>query len=342
MRQVLAGRIRAPASDLDREELVELCDLLVDLEDLRRDVRDHEVSERLRALTNVQAGLSRLRGVSSVAAILDRAPVEVCRTGGFDRAMLFRVRDSQMIVEAVHIEDDPDGAAELLQFSRNHPADLTHLLLETEMIRRRVPMVVSDPQNDPRVHRPIVEACDTRSYVAAPIMPEGRVIGFLHADRYLQRRHVDEFDREVLWAFAEAFGYAYERTLLNERLRAQRDQVRGMVASTEQLMDELCDAEIAVSGVDGEDPETTGRAAAMLASSPSRLDQLLTRREVEVIKLMAAGETNSGIASRLVISEGTVKSHVKHILRKLRAANRAEAVSRYLRISALGGRSSGG
>jgi DNA-binding NarL/FixJ family response regulator len=33
-----------------------------------------------------------------------------------------------------------------------------------------------------------------------------------------------------------------------------------------------------------------------------------------------------------VISEGTVKSHVKHILRKLRVGNRAEAVSRYLQM----------
>jgi len=37
---------------------------------------------------------------------------------------------------------------------------------------------------------------------------------------------------------------------------------------------------------------------------------------------------------RLFISEGTVKSHVKHILRKLGAANRAEAVCRYLRTQA--------
>jgi DNA-binding NarL/FixJ family response regulator len=56
----------------------------------------------------------------------------------------------------------------------------------------------------------------------------------------------------------------------------------------------------------------------------------LTRREVEVLRLMAAGDTNGRIARRLVISEGTVKSHVKHILRKLGAANRAEAVSRWL------------
>ena len=47
---------------------------------------------------------------------------------------------------------------------------------------------------------------------------------------------------------------------------------------------------------------------------------------------MSDGSTNAAIANELVISEGTVKSHVKHILRKLRASNRAEAVSRYLRL----------
>ena len=51
---------------------------------------------------------------------------------------------------------------------------------------------------------------------------------------------------------------------------------------------------------------------------------------------MAEGATNLAIAERLVISEGTVKSHVKSILRKLRAANRAEAVSRYMRLRAAG------
>jgi len=40
----------------------------------------------------------------------------------------------------------------------------------------------------------------------------------------------------------------------------------------------------------------------------------------------------NGIAARLVVSEGTVKSHVKQILRKLAVANRAEAVSVYLRM----------
>ena len=59
-------------------------------------------------------------------------------------------------------------------------------------------------------------------------------------------------------------------------------------------------------------------------------DTPLTAREREVIALVSAGATNQEIASALVISESTVKSHVKHILRKLGAANRAEAVSRHL------------
>ena len=59
---------------------------------------------------------------------------------------------------------------------------------------------------------------------------------------------------------------------------------------------------------------------------------LLTKRELEVLRLLAEGSTNKAIADTLVISSGTVKFHVNGILRKLRAANRAEAVSRYLRL----------
>ena len=62
-------------------------------------------------------------------------------------------------------------------------------------------------------------------------------------------------------------------------------------------------------------------------------DTPLTAREREVMELVSTGATNSEIGAALVISESTVKSHVKHILRKLRAANRAEAVARYFRLT---------
>jgi len=74
--------------------------------------------------------------------------------------------------------------------------------------------------------------------------------------------------------------------------------------------------------------------AATFVAGHSPAGSGLTRREIDVLRLMATGQTNAGIAARLIISEGTVKSHVKHILRKLGAANRAEAVCRYLRMEA--------
>ena len=74
-------------------------------------------------------------------------------------------------------------------------------------------------------------------------------------------------------------------------------------------------------------------------SSPGRgrddrvvFEGLLTRRELDVLRLLAEGATNRAVADALVISRGTVKFHVNSILRKLHAANRAEAVTRYLRL----------
>lgn len=49
-----------------------------------------------------------------------------------------------------------------------------------------------------------------------------------------------------------------------------------------------------------------------------------------MLPLLTEGRTNQSIADQLVVSVGTVKFHVNNILRKLRASNRAEAVSRYL------------
>ena len=60
----------------------------------------------------------------------------------------------------------------------------------------------------------------------------------------------------------------------------------------------------------------------------------LTPRELEVLRLMARGNTNLAIAQSLVVAEGTVKYHVKNVLRKLRARSRSEAVSRYMTLDA--------
>jgi two-component system, NarL family, response regulator YdfI len=73
-------------------------------------------------------------------------------------------------------------------------------------------------------------------------------------------------------------------------------------------------------------------AAAFPASAPAarragELAEPLTRREREVLQMLATGLGNKGIAARLAISEHTVKFHVASILGKLGAESRTEAVS---------------
>ncbi len=56
-------------------------------------------------------------------------------------------------------------------------------------------------------------------------------------------------------------------------------------------------------------------------------DEALTARETDVLRHIAEGNRNRDIAERLFISEETVKVHVKHIMEKLRASDRTEAVA---------------
>lgn len=80
-------------------------------------------------------------------------------------------------------------------------------------------------------------------------------------------------------------------------------------------------------------PEVT--AAVLKAASHKgapEISAVLSDRELEVLGCLAEGQTTLQIASRLYISENTVKTHIRHILEKLEAANRTEAVSKAMQM----------
>ncbi len=58
-------------------------------------------------------------------------------------------------------------------------------------------------------------------------------------------------------------------------------------------------------------------------------NETLTFRETEIMDNLSQGLLYKEIADRLFISEGTVKQHVNHAYRKLRARNRTEAINKY-------------
>jgi DNA-binding NarL/FixJ family response regulator len=105
-----------------------------------------------------------------------------------------------------------------------------------------------------------------------------------------------------------------------EEVLALAGQLRHRVADGQAALDPAVQRHLVdaiAAGPPGEDPAPPPEPA---------LPDGLTPREAEVLTLIATGLSNAEIARRLVVSEATVKSHVNHILPKIGARDRAQAV----------------
>jgi len=120
-------------------------------------------------------------------------------------------------------------------------------------------------------------------------------------------------DRSVIDALrAGALGY-----LTKDAGAAEIQQALHRVADGQAALDPAVQLHLVEAIADGPPP----------GPSPGPLPDGLTPREAEVLTLIAAGLSNAEIAQRLVVSEATVKSHVNHMLAKIGARDRAQAVA---------------
>lgn len=121
---------------------------------------------------------------------------------------------------------------------------------------------------------------------------------------------LDQYIIEALRAGAS--GFLLKDAPTQEVLRAVRAVAAGdavlSAAVTRQLLDQVA-----------------RRLPAPVSARPDDLDSL-TQREHEVLRMLANGLSNAEIATALVVSEATVKSHVSHILSKLGLRDRVQAV----------------
>ncbi|MBB3605981.1 DNA-binding CsgD family transcriptional regulator [Mycolicibacterium sp. BK556] len=312
---------------------VEAAALVLGTVAVEADVKDALIRRRADVALGVREALSTLRNATSASAVAERAPIEA-RQIGFRRALFSKIEHGTWMARSAFAVDDPGFADEIVAIGRANPRRLNGPLIESEMVRRGTPVVVADPQSNPRVHTEFIRYTRTTSYVAAPITAWGMPVAMLHADRNTDCA-VDDFDRYILGTYAEGLGMAIERAQLMERLRAVRQATSDYLAGVHAIADDFTADVLGAAELSLEARSELSRAQAVLP--PAEGGERLTPREWDVLRNLASGKTNAQIATGLFVTEGTVKSHVKHILRKLGATNRTEAVARYHRLVAAAG-----
>jgi DNA-binding CsgD family transcriptional regulator/GAF domain-containing protein len=308
----------------------QLTAVLTQLGSVRLSIRDVELAGRSAAIAGVHKALQRLRSVSSAGELAGRVPIEISRLG-YNRAMFSRLCGAQWIASSAFVRGDVQLADAMVRVGNATPGRLDRERPETDLVRRRTPILVHDAQGNPHVHHELKTLMKTQDYVAAPLIARGDVVGVLHADENTETGTMGGFDRDVLGLFAEGLGLAFERIVLREQLTSLRNQLEDHARSVSDLLDGFIDSDVFTAALPAETSHTAGaltpHAVPLYPLEGPLAD--LTRRELEVLRHLADGESNTQIAANLFIAAGTVKTHVKNLLRKLGAANRAEAVSRY-------------
>ncbi|MGW9551887.1 response regulator transcription factor [Citricoccus zhacaiensis] len=276
--------------------MLEVFSLLADVGDVRNRLLMHQLAERHEVLHRMNAALGRLRSVTAVDDFVELMPVEVVNLG-YVRSLYSSAEGMQWVAQSAHSTQGPGESRLLLEAGRQDPLRDLHGLFEAEMVQERHPILRHGIRKSRRVHPEIIKVTESDSYVASPLVLRGQVRAFISVDVNAVTGTVDEFDLDLMELFTTGAAIALERLGTSE----------GRAVAVETR-------------------EAPGWARSRTrGAEPSPED--LTPREQEILRLVAHGLSNAGIAQRLVISEGTAKTHVKNILRKLGASNRTEAAS---------------
>lgn len=249
--------------------------------------------------------VTRLRQSKDVDDLLQKTG-PVVQALGFTRIGIGFLEGSTWSLRKTFIADSPGLAERVTTMSQRSPHELLPRGFETEVVNRMHGVLVHNVESYiERTDRRIVHALDATSGAAAPLISGETVVGTIHADlsetpasQLLERAR-------ALCDFAAVYGVVLENVMLTSAIAEFHRQLgAGLFA-----------------GVRAKSPHPAGAG----------IREELSRREFDVLELMSLGYTNDRIGQELGIATGTVKSHVKGILRKLQVDNRASAVARYTR-----------
>jgi DNA-binding CsgD family transcriptional regulator/GAF domain-containing protein len=288
-----------------------------------------DVDRRMRVHSEQFGGVTRVvRAIASGrdAALPQVLTRELCTVLGYGKAMYSLVSGSSWapVAISVHPELSRDFGP-LVTAVDGRAIPLRDAPREAELVRRRRPYVVGPAEVGRHTYRPLLDLSRPAGYLAVPIVVAGRTTAMVHVDRH--DNDLDEADIHLITALAQTCALATESAQLraviaeaNRHAAAELDRLGHALRALEQ-------GGVTLDEIGGTGP---GRSVGHENSSRTTIPpSTLTSHERDVLALVAAGATNAAIARRLCLSDGTVKSHVQRIFRKIGVGTRAEAAALY-------------
>ncbi|AII08423.1 response regulator transcription factor [Rhodococcus opacus] len=286
------------------EHAVELGRRLVDLLDRRNALAATRTADIAAIAEGIDRAVHALDDAASSAELMRRACERAAELCSADKVVLSRL-DGDRIIPVAAFSADPDTTPALparFGLPAGSP-EARALETNTVTVGSQIPAELR-------------ETLGANGFTIVPVVVDGTAAALVHVGTPL-----DGSRRHALAVFAEVLGGCFERVGLESR--RDRQDVLLRESAQRWSSDTEFDAVTARGSADltqaGAEPDDAVR----------RLLDPLTEREADVVRLILTGASNSTIAAELVITVDTVKSHVKRILRKLGATNRAELIAKY-------------
>jgi DNA-binding CsgD family transcriptional regulator len=275
------------------DELAALGVELVDLLDRRQTMQDQAIADVRRTTSRLDLAVRALGGAASRKELLQRACLALAQVCSAERVVLSGIYAGHAVPIAMH---DAGGDVALPS-----EFDVVPESGEARALRSGYVRWPTEPVAELRSMFPAGCSIHAVRIDASPA-------ALLHVDA-----EIDTVRHDSIAVCAEMLGACFRRLGLVARRSRQLELLRASARSWTGDWD-------AAALVD---PPAVGARPA-----PQPVESL-TDRETEVLGLILTGASNSVIATELVITVDTVKSHVKRILRKLGATNRSELIARH-------------
>ncbi|MGV9710965.1 response regulator transcription factor [Gordonia sp. NPDC003424] len=319
IRGALLARLRAGFAP---NEMRRAAELVAEIESLKRRAEARHLMTTHRHVAGLRALLADLTQASRAERPYS-VTRRLCSDMGFRKSVYSPATRCGWSPTTIALHPDLDDAFGPLRQAIEELSLPPGAAPREEDVMRTGRSIAVDPADIYRdTYRPLVELSRPRGYLAVPVTAFGRVTGLLHAD--LHDVDLTTADLEALENAAAVYSLTEERLSLKTTIATRSAEAQDALNALQRAVDEIETTQLSLKDILSEQASIEIEAP---PRSHHELRTALTTREHEVFDMIAQGQSATGIAHALYLSESTVKSHTKRIYRKLGISSRAEAAA---------------